>query len=123
MWRVRKVSHSFRTPWVSFIHKSDKPVRCILRGTQDSDKGTTSASAEPELTVLPILGMQPHSTAYLDAHDLAAILEVSPATILRRTNRQPHTLPAPAHLGPRFPLRWRQTDVEAWLREVGMPSS
>jgi predicted DNA-binding transcriptional regulator AlpA len=57
------------------------------------------------------------STAYLDAHDLAAILKVSPATILRRAKRQPHTLPAPAHLGPNFPLRWRRADVASWLAE------
>jgi predicted DNA-binding transcriptional regulator AlpA len=69
------------------------------------------------LMVEPILGMQQPSTIYLDAHDLAAILKVSPATVLRRAKRQPHTLPAPAHLGSRFPLRWRRTDVEAWLAE------
>ncbi|PLP96701.1 hypothetical protein CYJ10_31015 [Cupriavidus pauculus] len=62
--------------------------------------------------------MQPPSTAYLDAHDLAAILKVSPATVLRRSKRQPHTLPAPAYLGPRFPLRWRRTDVDVWLAEA-----
>ncbi|WP_432260859.1 helix-turn-helix transcriptional regulator [Cupriavidus sp. TMH.W2] len=54
---------------------------------------------------------------YLDAADLAALLQVSPATISRRARRQPHTLPAPAHLGPCFPLRWRRTDVDAWLAE------
>ncbi|AVK72233.1 DNA-binding protein [Cupriavidus necator] len=67
--------------------------------------------------VEPILDMHLPSTAYLDAHDLAAILKVSPATILRRARRQPHTLPAPAHLGPNFPLRWRRTDVASWLGE------
>jgi len=56
-------------------------------------------------------------TAYLDAHDLAAILKVTPATILRRLKTRPHTLPPPAHLGPNFPLRWRQTDVVRWLHE------
>lgn len=63
----------------------------------------------------PILGMQSPSTAYLDAHNLAAILKVTPATILRRVRSKPRTLPAPAYLGPRFPLRWRRTDVDAWL--------
>ncbi|ADC45328.1 conserved hypothetical protein (plasmid) [Cupriavidus metallidurans CH34] len=62
--------------------------------------------------------MQPLSPAYLDAHDLAAILKVSPATVLRRFKRQPHTLPAPAYLGPCFPLRWRRTDVDVWLAVV-----
>ncbi|WP_061958554.1 helix-turn-helix transcriptional regulator [Cupriavidus pauculus] len=57
---------------------------------------------------------------YLDAHDLADFLQVSPATILRRARRQPHTLPAPAHLGTRFPLRWRRTDVDAWLAELAI---
>lgn len=64
-----------------------------------------------------ILDMHLPSTAYLDAHDLAGILKVSPATILRRAKKQPHTLPAPAHLGPNFPLRWRRGDVAAWLAE------
>ncbi|SOY71885.1 conserved hypothetical protein [Cupriavidus phytorum] len=57
------------------------------------------------------------SNAYLDAHDLAAILKVSPATILRRAKRQPHTLPLRAHLGPNLPLRWRRTDVASWMAE------
>lgn len=65
--------------------------------------------------VEPILGMQPPSLDYLDAHDLADILKVAPATILRRAKRQPHRLPPPAYLGPNFPLRWRRVDVLSWL--------
>jgi len=56
-------------------------------------------------------------TEYLDAHDLAAILKVTPATILRRVRAKPHTLPPSAHLGPNFPLRWRHADVVRWLYE------
>lgn len=67
--------------------------------------------------VAPILGMHVLSPAYLDAYDLAEILKVSPATILRRAKSRPHTLPLPAHLGERFPLRWRRQDVISWLTE------
>lgn len=86
--------------------------------------GAIAVAADPALAlqhalmVDPILGMHTSPTAYLDAHDLAAILKVSPATVLRRSKRQPHMLPAPAYLGPRFPLRWRQTDVDVWLAEA-----
>ncbi|RDK06457.1 helix-turn-helix transcriptional regulator [Cupriavidus lacunae] len=52
---------------------------------------------------------------YLDAHDLAAIFKVTPVTILRRAKTKSHSLPPPAHLGPNFPLRWRQADVDFWL--------
>ncbi|PLP96699.1 hypothetical protein CYJ10_30990 [Cupriavidus pauculus] len=69
--------------------------------------------------------MQSPSTAYFDAHDLAVILKVTPAAVVRRSKRRPHTLPAPApapaHLGPRFPLRWRQADVDVWLTERASP--
>ncbi|SOZ68497.1 conserved hypothetical protein [Cupriavidus taiwanensis] len=58
-------------------------------------------------------------TEYLDAHDLAIILKVSPATILRRARTKPQTLPPPVHLGPNFPLRWRQRDVCYWLAQMG----
>ncbi|NOV24212.1 hypothetical protein E5S69_11890 [Cupriavidus necator] len=54
---------------------------------------------------------------YLDAHDLAIIFKVTPATILRRVIRKPQTLPTPAHLGPNFPIRWRQSDVAFWLAQ------
>lgn len=64
-----------------------------------------------------IPGMHPLPT-YLDAHDLAAIFEVSPATILRRARTKPQSLPPPVYLGPGFPLRWRQADVVIWLQEA-----
>ncbi|MGY2489031.1 helix-turn-helix transcriptional regulator [Cupriavidus sp. CP313] len=54
---------------------------------------------------------------YLDAHDLATIFKVTPATILLRFRTKPHTLPLPAPLGPNFPLRWRQADVAFWLTQ------
>lgn len=63
--------------------------------------------------------MEPPSAEYLDPHDLATILKVTPAAILRRARTKPHTLPPAAHLGPNFPLRWRQMDVISWLQEMG----
>jgi len=56
-------------------------------------------------------------TSYLDAHDLAVIFKVTPATILKRTKARPQNLPPPAYLGPNFPQRWRQADVARWLCE------
>jgi len=57
------------------------------------------------------------TTSYLDAHDLAVILEVTPATILKRAKARPQSLPPPAYLGPNFPLRWRRDDAIRWLAE------
>jgi len=56
-------------------------------------------------------------TEYLDAHDLAALLGVTPTTILRRARLAPWTLPPRAYLGPNFPLRWRRADVLQWLSD------
>lgn len=56
-------------------------------------------------------------TEYLDAHDLAAIFNVSSSTVLRRLKTRPHTLPPPALLGSNFPLPWRQKDVAWWLQQ------
>lgn len=66
-----------------------------------------------------MLCMQPLSN-YLDASDLAVLLKVTPATILRRARTKPQSLPPPAALGPNFPLRWKQTDVANWLNALGM---
>ncbi|AVK72175.1 hypothetical protein BJN34_0015 [Cupriavidus necator] len=54
---------------------------------------------------------------YLDAHDLASLLGVTPATIVRRARLAPWTLPPRAYLGPNFPLRWRRADVLRWLSD------
>lgn len=66
--------------------------------------------------LVAISGMHAMPT-YLDAYDLAAILAVSPSTILRRAQTRPWSLPPPVHLGPKFPLRWRGVDVSRWLSD------
>jgi len=58
------------------------------------------------------------SLSYLDAHELAAVLGVSPSTVLRRLRARPWLLPAPAYLGPRYPTRWRRDNVNRWLLEM-----
>jgi predicted DNA-binding transcriptional regulator AlpA len=60
--------------------------------------------------------MQPIST-YLDIDDLAALLGLTPGTIRRRLRTRPWTLPPSAHLGPDYPIRWRQADAARWLQE------
>lgn len=54
---------------------------------------------------------------YLDAHDLASLLGITPATILRRARLAPWTLSPRAYLGPNIPLRWRGADVLQWLSD------
>jgi predicted DNA-binding transcriptional regulator AlpA len=56
-------------------------------------------------------------TRYWDIHELAEVLEISAGSIRRRLKRAPWELPAQAHLGPNFPIRWRKQEVEAWLFE------
>lgn len=56
---------------------------------------------------------------YLDIHELAEVLDISASSIRRRLKRAPWDLPAPAHLGPNFPMRWRKQEVKAWLFERG----
>lgn len=65
--------------------------------------------------------MQPLSN-YLDTSDLAVLLKVTLATILRRARSKPQSLSPPAALGPNFPLRWRQADAANWPNEVGIAS-
>jgi len=54
---------------------------------------------------------------YLNIDELAALLEISSHGARRRLKREPWNLPPPAHLGPGFPLRWREAEVKAWLYE------
>ena len=53
---------------------------------------------------------------YLDIHDLAELLGLTPATVRRRLRARPWTLPPPVYLGPGYPLRWREADVVRWLK-------
>lgn len=56
---------------------------------------------------------------YLDIHELAEVLNISASSIRRRLRRTPWELPAPAYLGPNFPIRWRKQEVDTWLFERG----
>jgi predicted DNA-binding transcriptional regulator AlpA len=57
---------------------------------------------------------------YLDIHELAEVLDISAGSIRRRLKRAPYELPAPAHLGQDFPLRWREHEVLNWLHDNGL---
>jgi len=54
---------------------------------------------------------------YLDIHELAEVLDISVNSIRRCLKHTPWELPAPAHLGPNFPLRWREREVRIWKFE------
>lgn len=69
----------------------------------------------------PTFWMQSLHPEYLDPHDLAAMLDITPATIRRRLRVRPWTLPGPVYLGPNYPLRWRRTDVALWQQENAEP--
>jgi predicted DNA-binding transcriptional regulator AlpA len=57
---------------------------------------------------------------YLDIHELAEVLDISAGSIRRRLKREHWDLPAPAHLGENFPLRWREHEVLNWLHDNGI---
>jgi predicted DNA-binding transcriptional regulator AlpA len=57
---------------------------------------------------------------YLDIHELAEALKTSVSSIRRRLEREPSELPPAAHLGPNFPLRWREHEVLSWLYDNGL---
>lgn len=57
---------------------------------------------------------------YLDIYELAEVLNISVSSIRRRLNSSPWDLPPPAHLGQKFPIRWRQQEVETWIFERGL---
>lgn len=54
---------------------------------------------------------------YLDAYDLAQMLDVSVRTIVVRAKRRPWLLPARATVYDHELFRWRQDVVESWLAE------
>jgi len=56
---------------------------------------------------------------YLDLWELAAVLGISSSTLKRRLNSNPWNVPPIANLGRRGLLRWRQSDVETWMVELG----
>lgn len=56
---------------------------------------------------------------YLDIRELAELLDISASSIRRRLRSEPWKLPPSAHLGPDFPLRWREREVRIWMFEQG----
>jgi len=56
---------------------------------------------------------------YLDIHELAEVLNISASSIRRHMKSAPWNVPSPAHLGPDFPLRWREYEVRIWMLEHG----
>jgi hypothetical protein len=54
---------------------------------------------------------------YLDAHELAELLNLSTRAILLRAKHRPWLLPPRAQLYDSELLRWRQDVVEAWQQE------
>jgi len=96
---------------------------CKVRARSPGIKTTTSAqrlcvATRRMQTFFISTGSHPVALPqYLDAHDLASLLGVTPATILRHYRLSPWTLPPTAYLGPNFPLRWRRGLVLQWLSE------
>jgi len=50
-----------------------------------------------------------------DLEELAALLGRSPETIKKDIRRNPHAVPPRLHIPGTRLLRWRETDVAAWL--------
>jgi hypothetical protein len=63
----------------------------------------------------------PSSRAYIDTHELAAILGLSVRTVLLRAKHRPWLLPLRAILYDRDLLRWRQDVVAKWLIDLQKP--
>ncbi len=53
----------------------------------------------------------------LSLEELAAILGRSPETVRRDLKRNPMAVPARLHMPGTRLLRWRPSDVQAWLEE------
>lgn len=57
------------------------------------------------------------TTQYLDVLELAVILGKSPDTIRQNVRRRPWLVPPNIHIPQARMLRWRASDVEAWMAE------
>ncbi|WP_018990882.1 helix-turn-helix transcriptional regulator [Aromatoleum toluclasticum] len=59
----------------------------------------------------------------LDIHELATVLGRSPETLKKDLRRNPLAVPPRLHIPGTRMLRWRETDVEAWLAAHTLTSS
>jgi predicted DNA-binding transcriptional regulator AlpA len=56
---------------------------------------------------------------YFDIDELAQLMGISTGTLLKKLRLAPATIPPKMHLSGTKMLRWRRTDVDAWIVETG----